>query len=179
MFLLIIKPNYDPGCEQCVAAPSCWPALPQVMGKREKRERREEETRSVGLGQITGGRRTHARPREMPPPPIARCFAQPFSPKLALLTSNSSRSVPNGARSSSLASERAARGWYRAGSGLGRRLPAASELRHHGFAVARTGFGPLQTRVWLGWSAPGLVRVRQEGRELGRPWKEHWLLNEL
>lgn len=88
VFLLIIKPNCNRGREQCAAAPSRWPALPQVTGKRERRKRREEENRSAGSGQITAGRRTGARPRGMPPPPIARCLAQPFSPKLAILMVN-------------------------------------------------------------------------------------------
>jgi len=57
VFLLIIKPNCNRGGDQRAAAPSRWPALPQAMGKRARRKEGEEENRSAGPGQRTGGSR--------------------------------------------------------------------------------------------------------------------------
>lgn len=80
----------------------------------------------------------------MPPPAITWCSTQPFSPKLTVLTSTFSRNVPN---QPVCAGRDPAVVW----------AGASPLLQHHGLAMARTGFVPLQIQ--------GLVRLVGTGAD--------------
>jgi len=154
------------GCPVSLASPS------PGRGETSKKERR-------GGGEQDRGSGSENRRQQgwgMPPPPTARCFPHPFLPNIAVLVLNEPKKCP---KPGLFLQPR-----LRAGSGW---LVPSQQAPSRGVGAAASRFQPWsgqdlalpRPRVWLGWSAPGLVQLHQESRELGRPHEGCWLRDEL